>query len=104
MGHSELSWSRYNRIQDMQERDFNEWVWSREAAMHFLATRRVKWMKEAVEVEAYGRLLGTKGTPPLWDDITHDFDTWQALGIDIRARAKFSMLGNRRSLRQFSDA
>jgi SagB-type dehydrogenase family enzyme len=86
-----------------QEEQFQEWVWSREAAAHFLATRRVQWMKEADEVEAFGKLFLTKGFPSVWEEIGDDADMWQALGVDTGARKTFELFGKRRSLRQFSD-
>jgi hypothetical protein len=55
---------------DGEEEGFKEWVWSREAAMHFLATRRVRWMDEVAEVEVFGRLLQKQEMPALWDDIS----------------------------------
>jgi len=87
----------------VQEERFNEWVWSREAAKHFLATRRVRWMKESVEVEAFGKLLRTQELPSLWDDVTAENESWEALGVHIGARETFNLLKERRSLRQFSN-
>lgn len=85
-----------------QEIVFSQWVWSSEAAENFWATRRVQWLDEAAEVEVFGRLLCSKRSPTLWDEITEGHEDWQALGVDLRAGDAFQMLARRRSLRQFA--
>jgi SagB-type dehydrogenase family enzyme len=86
------------------EEKFSEWPWSREAASHFLSTRRIKWMNESNEVEVFGKLLQAGKIPKLWSDISDREESWQPLGVHVNARDTFNSLGKRRSLRQFSNA
>jgi len=60
-------------------------------------------MDEVAEVEVFGRLLQKQEMPALWDDISGNADSWQALNVDLRIRDTYRILGKRRSLRQFSD-
>ena len=84
---------------DHQEHAFDSWVWSSEAAAHFLSTRRVLWMSEDKEVEAFGHLLRTKPPPVLSEDLTGE--NWLPLGIDVSARRCFQLLSGRRTVRRF---